>query len=935
MFNSIRSRLTLAFCLLSGLPLLAVGWITARQSSQAIEDDVGQMLAAKARQVADTIDRNLFERYGDVQAFAFHPLARGNAEQAAQAADFYARTYGIYDLLVLADRDGRIVACNTVDGKGEPLDTSALIGQDVSAEPWFRACMDGTLEPAQSWFADPEFDALTERAYGERRLTLNFSAPIFDESGEIVRVWSNRASWNRVCEQVLEEVRAEYATRNLDVQTQILRKDGMLLSDADPSNVLSLNLAESGLESAVLAGRGESGFLTETVPDVGEPRLHGYAGAKGALGFPGYGWGVLIRMAPQDAFRAALAMRDTILWITAAALALACLGGWLVANRMAAPIIAASKAIDNLSAGDLERPWNHDSRDEFGAMARSLESARSTLQRLVRDLGALVQSVQAGDLRRRVDASGYQGGYAELCASVNVMLDRIGTPLEATRGQLERLARGDLTLASQGQFLGDWSAVQGALQRTTGSVSDLIQELERLILATRDGRLDQRAAAERFDGAYRKLAEGVNHMLDAVSKPVDASTHALERIARGELEPIEPSAFRGDFRAIHQGLIGTQDAVKELLAQISSLSRSAAAGELEQRVDAEGLQGGYRELCSSLNVMLDSVLGPVREALTTLDALAARDLTARMQGEYLGDHARIKDALNIAIDSMREALVDLSRGAESIGTSAAGLSTVSSRLAVNARQTASVAASTAAASDQVKSGSQSVSTATVEMQASINEISSSAAQATLVVRTAVDTAGSARTAMGQLAADGKRVADAVDLIRTIAAQTNLLALNASIEAARAGEAGRGFAVVAEEVKHLATQSADATVQIAQNIEAMRSSTASVETALAKIVEVIGDVDRISSSIAGAVEQQSATTRQISEVAADAALRSTQIATNVQQFGEAARATLQDAEQTDRSASELQQLATQLSGLASSFRVRADPAPRAVAKRHTA
>ncbi|MCY3001515.1 MAG: methyl-accepting chemotaxis protein [Planctomycetota bacterium] len=935
MFHSIKSRFLLAFSLLAGVPLAVVGWFTADQSAATLERATGQELAAKARQASDTIDRNLFERYGDVQAFAYHPWARGSAAECVQAADFYARTYGIYDLLLIADRDGRIVACNTVDGTGAALDTSALIGRDVSAEPWFRACIGGETRPGETWYADPVFDPLVERVTGQHSLTLNFSAPIVDDSGQVVRVWSNRASWHRICDQVLEELRTEYAERGVTVETQILRKDGVLLSDADPESVLSVNLAQRGLESARKVCEGESGFLTEQDLRHEKLQINGFAASRGALGFPGYGWGVLVRMPPDDVQRVAAGIRDTIVLITGGALLLACLGAWWLASRMASPIVAASRAIDDLSIGALERQWRHDSRDELGAMAQSLESARATLQRLIRDLGELVRAAQEGQLDKRIDAASYQGGYGELCAGVNHMLDRLGEPLNATRGSLERLARGELTLESAQRFPGDWGEVRGSLQRTSDSVSELVAELERLIAATRDGRLGERAAVERFDGAYRQLCEGVNQMLDAVSEPVQASSRALERIARGELGAGEATNFRGDFVAIQSGLAGTRAAIQELVAQITRLSHSAAKGELDERADSRQLHGGYRELCASLNAMLDAMLGPVHEALTTLDALAARDLTVQMNGQYLGDHARVKDALNLAVAAMREALSDLSRGAASIGDSAASLTSISGRLAVSARQSASVAASTAQASEEVLTGNRNVSAAAVEMQASISEIAANAAQATSVVRTAVDTAGSARAAMGQLAADAQRVAGAVELIRTIAAQTNLLALNASIEAARAGEAGRGFAVVADEVKQLASQSAGATVEISQSIKAMHASTKSAEEALASIVQVVSEVDRISTSIAGAVEEQSATTRQISVVAADAVQRSSEIAANVQQFNDAARATLTDAEATDRSAAELQRLAAHLSELASSFRIRSETPPRRLVERGAA
>jgi methyl-accepting chemotaxis protein len=156
------------------------------------------------------------------------------------------------------------------------------------------------------------------------------------------------------------------------------------------------------------------------------------------------------------------------------------------------------------------------------------------------------------------------------------------------------------------------------------------------------------------------------------------------------------------------------------------------------------------------------------------------------------------------------------------------------------------------------------------LSTSIAEIGRQLALTNNVVRVAVTEAQGTDGEIQALAAAAQKIGDVVKLIRDIAGQTNLLALNATIEAARAGEAGRGFAVVASEVKSLAVQTANATEDIAGQIMAVQSSTTGAVEAIRRIAERMQEINRYTSAVAAAVEQQSAATNQISSNVANAA-----------------------------------------------------------------
>ena len=179
-------------------------------------------------------------------------------------------------------------------------------------------------------------------------------------------------------------------------------------------------------------------------------------------------------------------------------------------------------------------------------------------------------------------------------------------------------------------------------------------------------------------------------------------------------------------------------------------------------------------------------------------------------------------------------------------------------------------AEAAESADQATSSVQAVAAATEELAASSHEIASQMSRTTTIADSAVSQTDSASQTVNTLLADTQKIGEIVDLINDIAEQTNLLALNATIESARAGDAGKGFAVVAGEVKNLANQTGKATEDIRNQIETVQGMTKQVVNSIQTVSDTIGEINSISTSIAGAVDQQQASTQEISSNAQRAA-----------------------------------------------------------------
>jgi methyl-accepting chemotaxis protein len=329
--------------------------------------------------------------------------------------------------------------------------------------------------------------------------------------------------------------------------------------------------------------------------------------------------------------------------------------------------------------------------------------------------------------------------------------------------------------------------------------------------------------------------------------------------------------------------------------------------------DSAGGRGTVRWALVS-EIDRDEVLAPVSQlwrfglavfGLTALGVLGVSTLIARRMNREALRQARLVHGI---IDNTH-----------ALASSSEELTSVSQQMSAAAEQTTAQANLVSAAAEQVSGNARMVSGSIDNLVTSIHEIAKSAQDAAGVARRAVEMAGATSSTMDALGRSSGEIGAVVKVITSIAEQTNLLALNATIEAARAGEAGKGFAVVANEVKELARETAKATEDIGGRIESMQHDTSRAVAAIAEIGSVIGRIDELQTRIAAAVEEQSATTGEISRNIAEATTGSGEIAENIVQVAQAAQSTAEGASNTQVSSQELARMAQALQRLVDEYR----------------
>ena len=271
--------------------------------------------------------------------------------------------------------------------------------------------------------------------------------------------------------------------------------------------------------------------------------------------------------------------------------------------------------------------------------------------------------------------------------------------------------------------------------------------------------------------------------------------------------------------------------------------------------------------------------------------------------------------------SMHAVLERVAETSTSVAAASEELSAASSQMRGNAEETSVQAVVVSAAAEEVNKNTQTVAMGIEEMSASIKEIAKNASEAARVATSAVKVAEATNATISALGESSTEIGKVIKVITSIAQQTNLLALNATIEAARAGEAGKGFAVVANEVKELAKETAKATEEISQKIDAIQVDTRGAVEAIGQITSVITQINDISSSIAGAVEEQTATTNEISRNIAETARGTSEIATNITSVAQTAQSTTEGAKNSQNAALELARMAATLQQIVSEFKSR--------------
>ena len=413
MFSSWRltPKLIGLFCLIGVVPMAIVGGI-AYDASKDLEAGVGIRFQEAAQNIADKIDRNLFERYSDVQVFGLNRVVfnrsdwyKSNEETSdiVKTMNQYVDTYDVYSLSILVDLEGKVIAVNSRDSDGKPIRSASIYQKNYRDAPWFQALVSnrftttmpftaqGNNTATGTFIEDLHVDQDVKAAYpDEDGLTIAFSAPVYQD-GKVIGYWSNRTKFS-VVEDIVKSSYTEMKDAGYSAAEMTLMDGvGRVIMSYDPSvtgekvrhdfnELMKFNMVDAGSIPAKAAVAGQTGNGPGMHIRKHIRQTSGYAHLHGALGYPGMNWSTLVRVPQDQAAAGAWALQRSVVISALACLATILVVGFVIGRHTAQALRGVSKAAGTMAAGQFDTRVEVKSNDEIGQLSTAFNEMGEHLQ---------------------------------------------------------------------------------------------------------------------------------------------------------------------------------------------------------------------------------------------------------------------------------------------------------------------------------------------------------------------------------------------------------------------------------------------------------------------------------------------------------------------------------------------------------------------------
>jgi len=652
--NVLQMKMTgklIAACLVFGIvPLLAVGAVMWQSANNAVEV-AARDYRTTAENIADTIDRNLFERYGDVQAFGLNGVIQDRDEWYKQdhensivnVMDKYVDTYDIYYLTMLVDLDGKLIAVNSRDHNGVAIDTGDLYQKNFSDKSWFQDVL------AQKFYEDEEractgtvvehlyVDDKVKKCYGNEGYALGFAAPVYDADGNVIAVWKNVAKFSLV-EEIVWDTYKKLKQRGMGTAEITLLDDrGNVIVDCDPSSrgteeivrdtsvIGKLNLAEKEVPAAQKVVAGEGGYLTDSYhARKGITQVAGFTPLQGALGFPGMNWNVLVRVDAAEAF--AEAYRPLYAWgmTTAIASVIIAVMAFLIARTFTKPLHNTIAMLQDVAEGDgdLTKRLDESRNDEIGEVAHWFNVFIGQIQKMVAEIAANSSVLSEGSTRLVTTATQLSSG----AESSKHRSASVSSAAEEMSINMKNMA------SSTTQMSGGITSVVAAIDEMTTTIAEIAKHAE--------------TSAGVADKATR-IAEDSNNKICHLGTAADEIGRVIE-VIEDIAEQTNLLALNATIEAARAGEAGKGFAVVATEVKELAKQTSTATDDIRKRI--EHIQSSSQDAVSSISE-ISEVINSVNElARTIASAVEEQSITTKQISQDISETASAAEVVARGVD---------------------------------------------------------------------------------------------------------------------------------------------------------------------------------------------------------------------------------------------------------------------------------------------
>ncbi len=625
---SLTRRLITAFVVVGILPMAVMAMFSIRNINQ-LGAQMATSFATAAQTAVEKMDRNLFERYGDVQAFGVNSVVQdrrswyvvgSESNRVAEAMNQYARLYGFYVLTIAVDLEGRVLAVNDKTPAGKPLDTAAIYRRSYRDASWFKECQAGHFLKSDvldgTYVEDVHVEEDVQRLYGNEGLVLGYAAPIKDREGKVIGYWNNFADYSLVGE-IIQDTYNEFKKSGFpSADLTLLDRTGRVLLQHAPGSsgkpeikhdmqvVLHANLASKGDPAAQAVAAGKSGIVVMKDAVAGGEYVVGYATSDGALGYPGMGWGLVVRVPSHEALPVkAHALAQIALIGGLGLVALFGIAWWLgrgisrplmvrmtemetVSEELVSAASQVTTASQTLAEGASQQAASLEetsaSLEEMSSMARRNHESTSVVQRLANEAR---ESATTGvvSVKQMSDAI---GGIQNATLEMRTAIDGI----VASSEEVSKIVKGIEEIAFQTNILALNAAVEAARAGEAGMGFAVVAD-------------EVRSLAHRSSTAAKESASKIEESRRRSAAGVEVS----EKVARSLEEVVGKAHLVAES---FQSIAGNAGQVDETVSQITLASKeqtegisqiNVAVSEMDKVTQANA--GGAEECASAAEEM--------------------------------------------------------------------------------------------------------------------------------------------------------------------------------------------------------------------------------------------------------------------------------------------------------------------------------------------